>query len=108
MTLRLRKARWAGDQTKHERLAAILKDPVFTEALELVFHESRTRYLGDGVLPAEMLMRRQCELTGMQMLLDELERHTLPSAQEIEPEQEWDCYSLTDAEKTLGTTPDTP
>lgn len=78
MTLQHRRAKWFGDLTKLEALSKILRDPVFAEAVELFFAESRTLSLDTRTTPAEMLMRQQCETIGAQMLLRGLENACRP------------------------------
>lgn len=94
MTLRHRQVMWYGDQTKIEHIARLLKDPVLSEALELIFAQVRAASALAGADPAEILLRRQCELNGMQKLLTGLETLAIPLD---DPEQEvvdaWSQYT---------------
>ena len=94
MTLRHRRVMWFGDQTKIEHIARLLKDPVLSEAIELIFAEVRAASSQASADPAEILMRRQCELNGMQKLLTGLETVATPLE---DPHQEvidaWSHYT---------------
>lgn len=85
MTLRHRQVQWFGDQIKIEHIARLLKDPVLSEALELIFAQVRAASALAGGDAAEILMRRQCELNGMQKLLTGLETLSTPLE---DPEQD--------------------
>lgn len=85
---------WFGDQTKIEHIARLLKDPVLAEAFELIFLETRTASVLAAADPGEILLRRQCELNGMQRLLSALETLATPIE---EPSEvliaEWSQYT---------------
>lgn len=78
MTLRHRRAIWFGDQNKIDHISRILQDPILSEALELIFAIVRSESAQASGDPAETLMRRQCELNGMQKLLSGLEMVATP------------------------------
>lgn len=61
-----------------EHISRILLDPVFSEAIELIFAEVRSASAQASGDPAEILMRRQCELNGMHKLLSGLELASTP------------------------------
>ena len=106
MTLRHRRVVWFGDQTKIDHIARILKDPVFYEALELIFAEVRGASALASGDPAEILMRRQCELNGMQKLLSGLETAATPledPAQEVI--EAWSHYTPDSPYQTSTDTP---
>lgn len=69
---------WFGAQPKLEYISALLKDPTFSEAVELVLAEQRATYPESRTLPGEMLLRQHCELGGMTTFLSMLERLSQP------------------------------
>ena len=68
---------WTADQSKADRVLEIIKDPIFAEAVDLVFAETRQRdNVAVGVDP---VTREFYEREGMQRFLDRLHALATPA-----------------------------
>lgn len=93
MTTRHRRALWYGNPANQAKIADLLKCPVFTAAIELLFAEQRDDSLESGQIhSSEILLRRASEQNGAQRLLRGLERLSGPPTNVHELEGEWDQY----------------
>lgn len=90
--MRHRQALWYGDLAKQSRLAEILRDPVFREAIELHFAESRFLYPEScDTVPDVILLRRQCETGGAEKLLQSFDKFSSPlPTPTADITEEWD------------------